>query len=65
MEDEIINIEISIEYPNIGFTFKQNGKTVVYEDLTFEQQSRICASMSQGYGFFLEHRKPKPVNLNL
>ena len=52
-----MEIKITFANNNVGYEFKEDGKTVFFENLTRQQQIKICNALAQGYNLFVQHIK--------
>ena len=52
-----MEIKITIVNHNVGYEFKKDEKTVFFENLTRQQQVKICNAFAQGYNLFVQHIK--------
>lgn len=52
-----MDIKISLEDDLAGYEFTEDGKTVMYEDMTKQQQIKVCNALAQGYNLFAKFIK--------
>ena len=52
-----MEIKITLDDDLAGYQFKEGKKTVFFENLTRQQQVKICNAFTQGYNFFVQHIK--------
>ena len=54
-----MNIKISLEDDLAGYIFTEGKKKIMYEDMTREQQIKVCNAFAQGYNLFVKFIKEK------
>ena len=52
-----MEIKITLDDDLAGYTFTEGKKIVFFENLTRQQQVKICNAFSQGYNLFVQHIK--------
>ena len=52
-----MNIKISVEDDLAGYEFTEGEKKIMYEDMTREQQIKVCNAFAQGYNLFVKFIK--------
>ena len=52
-----MEIKITLDDDLAGYQFKEGKKTVFFENLTHQQQVKICNAFAQGYNLFVQHIK--------
>ena len=52
-----MEIKITLDDDLAGYTFTEGKETVFFENLTRQQQVKICNAFAQGYNLFVQHIK--------
>ena len=52
-----MEIKITLDDDLAGYTFTEGKKTVFFENLTRQQQVKICNAFAQGYNLFVKYIK--------